>query len=884
MKQLFPLAWAGLKSRKRSTVLLLVTIILSVMFLVVMGLIGTSSLYTIDLQNKDLYGEQKAVAWNLSDEQKTQFEKSTVWDEIGKITVYGTAASETGDFLGVGTMDETARKLGHIRLTEGRWPQAEDEIVLEKSVYKYIGNQPYAVGEPIALEITIAGQEAPQTFTFQVVGLIENYAAVWRNAYVEYTQEGNFYPPLVSFLITEQGTVSSGTAMETWLLNSPSESYAVLSHSLPEKVTLTYNYSVYPQISYYGGLGEETINTIGISALIGSMILVCMMVILLNGFLMSVDRRKRQLSLLRCIGATKKQAYSYLFCEAFLLLGMGIPVGILLGVPISVGAVKLFGMLNGSELTYRFSGWILLLAALVCVACVCLATLFPAVRASRIAPIAGTRTVYFKRKKSQKKKPGKMTLKPFGLMLLSMRKSKGKTALTTLTFALVIVVFNVMMMTDIVEYQLGSSYERADASLTALEISAEKQQGLLWKNNSKADAIPVSVFSDFRKLPDVACQNAAIIPMFYCRIPFSRYDPYLNGYFRFDYKMLGARNWKKWGQYNYFFEKQTPYGYTEQEYLAEPQITIFDDTLLAEFQPYVTDGAVNIDAINRGEEIILCMPDYYSVVQEEENSIQTGTWIPNGKADIPKDAKLLKNTNWKAGDTLTFTWPEEQGQGYTLHDRTVKIGAIVKSGPQIEHSANGVFCMAVGEKTLENLKVPYEISNTYIYFDEDADIPATEARLEQAASHSYPLTRLTTQTEEALAEQQQRRTRLAISNMIAVCLLALGFLGLMNTVSSRIHGRLHEIGLLRCIGMTKGQVYRMFVYEGTVFGVLASLLGIAGCLVMLPKFQENWLHTPMPLYLVLSCFVCIALAVCTIFLPVRAILKKNPTEITQINE
>lgn len=883
MKQLFPLAWAGLKSRKRSTALLLSAIILSVTFLVVMGLIGSSSLYTIDRQNKDLYGEQKAVAWNLSDKQKAQFEKSSVWDEVGKITVYGTVSSETGDFLGVGTMDETAKKLGHIRLAEGRWPQAENEIVLEKSVYRHIGNRPYSVGDGLTLDMTTASQETPQTFSFQVVGLMENYAAVWRNAYVEHTQGGTSYPPLVSFLIAEQGAVSSGTAPETWLLNSPSESYTLLCDSLPKETTLQFNYSVYPQISYYGGMSEAALGTIGVSALIGGMILVCMMVILLNGFLMSVDRRKRQLSLLRCIGATKKQAYSYLFCEALLLLGLGLPVGILLGLPVSVGAVRLFGMLGGSELTYHFSGWVLVLAAAVCVLCVCLATLLPAVRASRTAPIAGTRTIYFKEKKNRKQS-GKMALKPFGLMLLSMRKSKGKTVLTTLTFALVIVVFNVMMMTDIVEYQLGSSYERADASLTALEISAEKQQGLLWKNGAKAVAIPASAFSNFRNSPDVAYQNAAVIPMFYCRIPFSRYDPYLNGHFHFDYKMLGARNWKKWGQYTYFFEKQTPYGYTEQEYLTEPQIIIFDDSLLAEFQPYVTDGAVNIEAINRGEEIILCMPDYYSIVQEEENSIEIGTRIPNGKADIPKDAKLLENTNWKAGDTLTFTWPEEQDDWYTLHDRTVKIGAIVKGGPQIERSTNGVFSMAVGEKTLENLKAPYEISNVYVYFDEDADIPTAEARLEQMVSRSYPLTRLTTQTEVALAEQQQRRTRLSISSMITICLLALGFLGLMNTVFSRIHSRLHEIGLLRCIGTTKGQVYRMFVYEGAMFGVLASLLGMAGCLVMLPKFQENWLHTPMPLVLALSCIACIVLAVCTIFLPVRAILKKNPTEIMRINE
>ena len=143
---------------------------------------------------------------------------------------------------------------------------------------------------------------------------------------------------------------------------------------------------------------------------------------------------------------------------------------------------------------------------------------------------------------------------------------------------------------------------------------------------------------------------------------------------------------------------------------------------------------------------------------------------------------------------------------------------------------------------------------------------------------------LTTATEQRRADQQTRRTTISVMSMIAVCLLALGFLGLMNTVSSRIHSRLHEIGLLRCIGMTKGQVYRMFVYEGMAFGFLASLLGITGCLVMLPKFQENWLHTQTPLYLVLSCIFCIVIAVCTIFLPVRAAMKKSPTEITKINE
>ena len=907
MKQLFPLAWAGLKSRKRSMSLMLSAIILSVVFLTVMGLMGSSSLYTIDVQNKDLYGEQKAVAWDLPSQEKDRLASSSVWDKIGKITVYGWAASTSDSFLGIGTMDEQAMEMGHIRLTEGCWPQADDEIVLEKSVYKHIGNQVYSVGDSITLNVSIIGQEAPQQRTFQVVGLIENYSAVWKSAYTHYTTDGvPSYPLTVSFLVCGQKDIFSGEYEETWLLGSKENSYAALQGGFPHDSKLCLNTRTYPQINYFGGISEETRATIEYSALIGSIIMVCMMAILLNGLLMSVDQRRQQFSLLRCIGATKKQACSYIFCEAVLLLGIGLPLGLMLGVFLSFGAVKIFSAVsgnamgagcgisalfgadsasNGTSLLYHFNAWTLVIAAAICVCCVCAAVLLPALRASQSTPITGTRPDYLsknrKRKVAQK---SKAKLTPFALMLIFIQKFKGKTALTTAAFAMVIVVFNVLMMTDIVDYQIDSNYRRADARLTALETSNHRKQGLLWEHSTKDNAMPATVFADFRTLPDIACQNAAVLPMFYCRIPFSSYDAYLNGYFGFDYKLLGTRNWEQWRRYNYSFEKQTPYGYTDREYLTTPNITIFDNELLSQFTPYVTDGKVDIEAINRGEEIILCMPDYYSIVVEEDNGIQLASRILNGKTEIPKNARLMTNSNWKAGDTITFTWPESQGDGYALHDRTVKIGAIVKYAPQIEHAFGGIFSIAAGEDTLDNLQVPYELTNLYIYFDKDADIAATEAYIEQKVSDAYPLTRLSTQTDVALAEQLKRRTYLSIYSMITFSLLVLGFLGLMNTVSSRIHSLQHQIGLLRSIGMTKGQVYRMFVYEGALFGVLASLFGIAGSVWLLSKFQVGWVQTRMPLYMILSCTICIALAVCTVFLPIRTILKKNPTEILNITD
>ena len=94
MKQLFSLAWAGLKSRRRSTALLVTTIALAVIFLVVMGLIGSSSLYTVDVQNKELYGEQKVVAWDLTPQAEAEIRARTVWSRIGKMAVHGVVETE----------------------------------------------------------------------------------------------------------------------------------------------------------------------------------------------------------------------------------------------------------------------------------------------------------------------------------------------------------------------------------------------------------------------------------------------------------------------------------------------------------------------------------------------------------------------------------------------------------------------------------------------------------------------------------------------------------------------------------------------------------------------------------------------------------------------
>ena len=77
--------------------------------------------------------------------------------------------------------------------------------------------------------------------------------------------------------------------------------------------------------------------------------------------------------------------------------------------------------------------------------------------------MAGIRPVYFGGRKAAHRKRKGAALHPFTLMLHSLRKSKGKTLLTVVTFSLVILVFNVMMLFDLVAYKV--SYEIPNATI-----------------------------------------------------------------------------------------------------------------------------------------------------------------------------------------------------------------------------------------------------------------------------------------------------------------------------------------------------------------------------------------------------------------------------------
>ncbi len=174
-------------------------------------------------------------------------------------------------------------------------------------------------------------------------------------------------------------------------LNDPPEPKKVIASAkavLPPELVLQVP-------SSRNGLAEETLLMVEVSLDIASALSFTTAVfIALSVFFMNVGERRRQLSILRAIGATKRQILSIVGREAVLLgiVGtiLGIPIGFYAGhfVLAAMAAVLQVNLPHTPDLR-----WAMAAGAIVGPAICILGAWFPARRASKVSPLEGMRPI-----------------------------------------------------------------------------------------------------------------------------------------------------------------------------------------------------------------------------------------------------------------------------------------------------------------------------------------------------------------------------------------------------------------------------------------------------------------------------------------------------------
>ncbi|MCD7771441.1 MAG: ABC transporter permease [Oscillospiraceae bacterium] len=184
LKTIFPLAFEGIKRRKRQSILIFFVLLVSFTFAIIL-LSYTSSIAETNSQLRlDTYGSWYGAISDGIDGDLEYLESTDFVDDVGTSVNYGKASvmvmQYAMDDVVIGTADDSLIDMG-INLESGSMPDATNEIAIESATLSEID---YNIGGTITLQFvfyTDEYQEEAVTVerTFKVVGAISEYTGLW---------------------------------------------------------------------------------------------------------------------------------------------------------------------------------------------------------------------------------------------------------------------------------------------------------------------------------------------------------------------------------------------------------------------------------------------------------------------------------------------------------------------------------------------------------------------------------------------------------------------------------------------------------------------------------------------------------------------------------
>ena len=340
MKSYRTLAWKELKTQKITSILILIAIVLSTLMTTVIGQsVGVLNAMRVQ-QAASLSGKQYATFLQLTSEQIQSIKTDERFSIAGEYMSVGTA--ELNQSLSLSLVEPSKEYLDLSptlsKLKEGYLPEKANEIALPEDALQYLGIEG-TIGDTITLNLAKVlrqGNVLPFECTadFVLTGILESN-------YLSYSSG------------TVTGIVGAGTGTsllpETYQFynmafqtGNPDDFQNVVNEyaekfSIPD-INIAYN-STYLNamgISYdvsdtdsASDSGFSFMTVVGV--MVGALVLIAAGLVIYNILKISVSQRVQEYGTLRAIGGEKKQLYALVAIQLFILCGIGIPLGMIVG-------------------------------------------------------------------------------------------------------------------------------------------------------------------------------------------------------------------------------------------------------------------------------------------------------------------------------------------------------------------------------------------------------------------------------------------------------------------------------------------------------------------------------------------------------------------------
>ncbi|MGC9669933.1 ABC transporter permease [Planosporangium sp. 12N6] len=699
-----------------------------------------------------------------------------------------------------------------VQLREGRGPQAADEIAVNAALAK-------AAGITVGDRVGVLTLQPKKTFTLVgIFGYSGDRDSIGGAMEVDFTE-----PVAQELMLGAPGTYSSIDV-------------TAASGQSPEKVRDAVRAAVGDGYVVKTGkqLQDETVGDFrqGLSffnnILLGfaGVALFVGVFLILNTFSIIVAQRTRELALMRAVGASRRQMIGAVLVEATIIGLVASVVGLAAGIGVGAGLAWLFGHLGGADLPLASIGVpaaAVIGAFAVGLLVTLVAALLPALRASRIPPVAALQEVATPDRPLTKITVAGSLVAAVGAAILGYGLS-GRAHGSTLALILsgVLVCFiGVALLTPVLA--------RPVVSLLGLLFSWSVP-GKLGRLNSGRN-------------PRRTAITAAALMVGLALI-------------------TGV---------NVVLASAKTTMHKQGDTLVKADLIVSGDQM-AEMPP--TFDAAVLDQIRRMSGVRAVAGEYYdrAMVNGKGWGVSVVTDLPAladmfplrategtiatlGPDQLVLDEARAKTLNLHAGSTVTVQL--SRGAPHTM-----TVAAVL--------ARNDVFnSIMLSPSVIPDLRVP-QPSWAYVRVAPGTGVAAVRDRIDTLLADS-PEVNVTDRSGYIDQQARQLDGLLMMIQILLALAVLIAVLGIVNTLALSVLERTRELGLLRAIGLRRVQMMRMVTVESVVISVFGALLGLAvgsglGAAAVRALRDEGFTELSLPwsrmaVYLVLAGLVGVVAAV-----------------------
>ncbi|VHV40777.1 ABC transporter permease [Clostridioides difficile] len=330
------IAKSNLKQNKSKSILIIITIILSTLMLSSIGI------YIVDAgayqkENTIKYsGNYQGILANVDEKQADILSNHADVELTGEMNGVGVEKLEDDSNISLAYMNEDALKLNSFEFIKGKLPSKENEIVLDSGALKALGYKNKDLGEKIKISYDDYKNDKKIEKEFIISGILKTS---------EISEAGKYYYAIISELYMRNTRDMSQEDFNIYVkFNDKSNLSIEQAKEKLDKIANdigldTINTAV--NENYINALKPDMETIMG-GGFVGLVIVLSSILVIYNIFYISIVTKVQEFGKLRAIGATKKQIKNIVFKEGFILAGIAIPIGIILGYVLANIIIKSF--------------------------------------------------------------------------------------------------------------------------------------------------------------------------------------------------------------------------------------------------------------------------------------------------------------------------------------------------------------------------------------------------------------------------------------------------------------------------------------------------------------------------------------------------------------